>query len=149
MSATIPARISEDLKSAMRARDAVGTNALRMLRAAILELEKSGEAVTDEGCVAALRRLRKQREEAAQQYRDGGREDLVEAELADLPFIDRYLPTLADEATTRAWVKQAIAEAGATSARELGKVMGALTRAHRGEVDSALANRIAREELGG
>ena len=63
-------------------------------------------------------------------------------------MIEEFLPRLADEATTRAWVEEAIAASGATSAKELGKVMGALMKAHKGDVDGDLARRIAAERLG-
>ena len=70
-------------------------------------------------------------------------------ERAELAVIDEFLPSLADEATTRSWVEQAIAASGAAKAGDLGRVMGALMKAHKGEVDGNLARRIAAESLGG
>jgi uncharacterized protein YqeY len=72
----------------------------------------------------------------------------VEAERAEKAVIESFLPRLADEATTRAWVSAAIAETGAVSARDLGKVMGALMKAHKADVDGNLARRVAQELLG-
>ncbi len=149
MSATIPARIVADLKIAMKARDKPRVGALRMLRAAMIEAEKSGKELTDEVALAILRRTRKQRIDAAGSYREGGREDLAAAEEAEADLIDTYLPSLADEVQTLTWVKEAIAATGASSPKELGKVMGALMRAHKGEVDGGLARKLLSSELNG
>ncbi len=149
MSATIPARITADMKAAMKAKDKPRLAAIRMLRAAMIEAEKSGEAVTDDGVVKILRKLRKQRIDAAGSYRDGGREDLAEQEEFEATIIDTYLPQLADEAQTLAWVKEAIAASGATAPNQLGMAMGALMKAHKGQVDGALARRLLAAELSG
>ena len=77
-----------------------------------------------------------------------GRSDRADAERAERAVIESFLPKLADEATTRAWVDAAIAESGATSAKDLGKVMGALMKAHKADVDGNLARRLAAERLG-
>jgi uncharacterized protein YqeY len=137
-------RVQEELKAAMRARDKARTGALRLIRAALLEEEKSGSgAVSDDAAVTVLRRMRKQREESAAEYDRGGRPELAEQERAELSIIDTFLPQLADEATTRGWVEAAIASSGASSKRDLGRVMGAVMKAHRGDVDAGLARSIA------
>ncbi|MEO0600502.1 MAG: GatB/YqeY domain-containing protein, partial [Myxococcota bacterium] len=82
-------------------------------------------------------------------YEEGGRDDLVAQEKAELAVIETFLPSLADEATTRAWVEEAIAKTGASAPGDMGKVMGALMGAHKGELDGGLANRIVRELLAG
>lgn len=147
---TISERVSADLKSAMLARDAARTTALRMIRAAFIEAEKEGKgAVTDERCLDALRRIAKQREDSIAAYSGAGRQDLADAERAELVIVQGYLPALADEATTLGWVKEAIAASGATSAKELGKAMGALMKAHKAEVDGTLAKALLARELGG
>lgn len=146
---TLPERLAADLKASMLARDAARTTGLRMIRAAFIELEKEGKgAVTDERCLEALRRLKKQREDSIQSYVSAAREDLAAVERAELAVIETYLPTLADEATTLAWVREAITAAGATSAKEAGKVMGALMKAHKADVDAGLAKRLIERELG-
>ena len=147
MSATLPDRIVADLKTAMKAKDKPRVGALRMIRASMIEAEKSGKALTDDVALAILRRTRKQRLDAAASYRGAGREDLAEAEEYDAVLIDTYLPQLADEAQTLAWVREAIAASGATGPRELGKAMGALMRAHKGEVDGGLARKLLAAEL--
>lgn len=146
---TLPERLAADLKASMLARDAARTTGLRMIRAAFIELEKEGKgAVTDERCLEALRRLKKQREDSIQSYVSAAREDLAAVERAELAVIETYLPTLADEATTLGWVREAITAAGATSAKEAGKVMGALMKAHKADVDAGLAKRLIERELG-
>ncbi len=147
MSATLPDRIVADLKTAMKAKDKPRVGALRLIRASMIEAEKSGKALTDEVALAILRRTRKQRLDAASSYREADRVDLAEAEEYDATLIDTYLPQLADEAQTLAWVREAIATTGATGPRELGKAMGALMRAHKGEVDGGLARKLLAAEL--
>lgn len=145
---TLIERISQDLTAAMKARDAVRVGALRMVRAAFIEAEKAGKgAVTDDGALDILRRMKKQREESAQVFASGGRDDLAQNELNEIAVIDDYLPKLADEATTRGWVREAIAASGASSRKEMGKVMGALMKAHKADVDGALARKIIEDEL--
>lgn len=142
-------RISDDLKKAMLAKDAARVSGLRMIRAAFIELEKSGQGeVTDARAVEALRRLKKQRDDSITAYVAGGREDLAEVERAELVIIDGYLPKLADEATTAAWVAEAVAATGATSGKEMGKVMGALMKLHKDEIDGTLARSLIQKALG-
>lgn len=147
---TLVETVSSELKVAMLARDAARTGALRMIRAAFIELAKDGKGeVTDERCVETLRRLRKQREDSIQSYEQAGRADLAEVERAEMTIIDSLLPRLADEATTLEWVRAAITESGATSAREMGKAMGALMKAHKADIDAGLARQLLTRELGG
>jgi uncharacterized protein YqeY len=142
-------RVNQELKASMLARDAVRLTAFRMIKAAFLELEKSGKGeVTDEKCVEVLRRMKNQREESIAQYEAGGRPELAEAERAELAVLETLLPQLADEATTLGWVREAIAASGASSAREMGKAMGALMKAHKADVDAGLARKLLERELG-
>ncbi len=143
-------KVSAELKASMLARDGARTTAYRMIRAAFIELEKEGKGeVTDERCVEALRRLKKQREDSIQSYEAAGRPDLAATEKDELAVIETLLPKLADEAQTLAWVKEAIAAAGASSPKEMGKAMGALMKAHKADIDAALAQALLKRELGG
>jgi hypothetical protein len=144
-------RVSEEMKVAQKARDAARLAALRNMRAALLhEMKKDGsETLDDAVATAVLRRLAKQREESIEAFANAGRADRADAERAEKAVIEAFLPRLADEATTRAWVQAAIAETGATSARDLGRVMGALMKAHRDDVDGAVARKLASELLTG
>jgi uncharacterized protein YqeY len=139
------------MKEAQKARDAAKLAALRNIRAAfLLEMKKDGsETLADDAATAVLRRLAKQREESIEAFAKAGRSDRADAERAERDVIESFLPRLADEAQTRAWVQAAIAETGAASARDLGKVMGAIMKSHRGDVDGTLARRLAAELLGG
>jgi uncharacterized protein YqeY len=142
--------VSSELKAAMKARDKLRTTALRGIRAALIEELKSGrgDEVGDDRALELIRRLAKQRKESIDAYEAGGREDLAEAERAELAVLEEFLPKLADEAQTRAWVQEAIEAAGATGLGDIGKVMGRLMGAHKGELDGGLANRLVRELLG-
>ena len=142
--------VSGGLAQALKARDEVRLATLRSIRAAFLnEMKKDNAAsLTDEVCVSLLRRLEKQRQESIEAFTAAGRSDRADAERAELAVIESFLPALADEATTRAWVEQAIAASGATGSKDLGKVMGAVMKAHKGEVDGNLARKIAAERLG-
>jgi hypothetical protein len=144
-------QVAEQMKQAQKAKDTARLAALRNIRAAfLLEMKKDGaETLDDATAQGVLRRLAKQREESIEAFAKGGREDRADAERAEKAVIDGFLPRLADEATTRAWVEAAIAETGATSARDLGKVMGAVMKAHKADVDGNLVRRIAAERLGG
>ncbi len=104
--------------------------------------------IPDEICVVLLRRLGKQRKESIEAFEQAGREDRAETEREELAVVQEFLPSLADEETTRGWVQTAIEASGASEPKEMGKVMGALMKAHKGEVDGGLAQKIARELLG-
>jgi uncharacterized protein YqeY len=148
MSQSLSEQITSALKDAMRAKDTERLRALRMVRAAFIEVEKQAGTTDEAGYLAILRRLRKQRVDAAEQYRKGGRPELADEEEAEILVIDAFLPQLADEDTTRGWIQEAIANSGATSPSDLGRVMGVLMKAHKGLVDGNLARRLAQEELG-
>ncbi len=144
--------VQRALTAAMKARDAARVSALRMLRAALLEESKRGKELTDEKqaderAVAVIRRVAKQRAEAAEAYEQAGRADLAALERAEISIAEAFLPSLADASTTATWVQEAIVATGASSPRELGRVMGALMKAHRGELDARLARQLVEQEL--
>lgn len=147
---SITVQVQEELKKAMLAKDAARTTGLRMIRAAIIELSKEGKGEPDDARILdALRRLKKQREESITAYAAAGRQDLVGPEQIELAIIEAFLPRLADEATTLGWVREAIAASGATSAKDVGKAMGALMKAHKADIDGGLAKTLLTRELGG
>lgn len=147
---SIEQQVTEEMKVAMRAKDKARLTALKGIRAAFIEAlkEDGSESLADDKATPILRRLAKQRRESIEAYEQGGRTDLAAQERAELEVIDAFLPSLADEETTRAWVAEAIASTGASSPSDMGRVMGALMGAHRGELDGKLANRLVRELLG-
>jgi len=141
--------VSSEIKDAMRARDADRLSALRNIRAALLNKAKEdgSQTVPDDQSIEVLRRLAKQRRESIEAFEGAGRPEQAAAERAELGIIEAWLPSLADEAQTREWVEEAIAATGASSPRDVGRVMGAVMKAHKGDVDGALTKRLAAEAL--
>ena len=141
--------VTTGMKEAMRAREKARLSALRGIRAAFLTRmkEDNSESLSDEQCVPLLRRLEKQRRESIEAFGGAGRTEQADAERAELEVIQSFLPSLADQAATRAWVEEALAAVGATGPGDLGRVMGSLMKGHRGEVDGGLARQIAQQLL--
>lgn len=141
--------VTSQMKDAMRAKDTLRLATLRSMRTAFLnEMKKDGsDSVSDAVCETLLRKLEKQRKESIEAFSKGGREEMAETERAELAVIQEFLPQLADEAQTRAWVEAAIAETGASEPKEMGKVMGALMKAHKADLDGNLARGIVQELL--
>ncbi|MEE8580184.1 MAG: GatB/YqeY domain-containing protein [Myxococcota bacterium] len=142
-------KVSAQMKDALRAKDSLRLMALRSIRALFLtEMKKdNSKTLPKEVCVTLLRRLEKQRRESIEAFDQAGREEQATAEREELAVIQEFLPQLADEDATRTWVREAIESSGASQAGDLGRVMGAVMKAHKGEVDGALARRIASELL--
>lgn len=143
--------VNAGMTAAMRAKDAPRLQALRSIRAAFLtELKKDNSTTLgDETCIVILRKLEKQRAESIEAFEAAGRPERVAEERAEQAVIQEFLPKLADEATVRRWVEEAIAASGAKTTSDVGKVMGALMKAHKGEMDGNVARRIATELLAG
>ena len=142
--------VTSQMKEAMRAKDTLRLATLRSMRSAFLnEMKKDGsDSVSDAVCETLLRKLEKQRKESIEAFTKGDRMEMAETERAELAVIQEFLPQLADEAQTRAWVEAAIAETGASEPREMGRVMGALMKAHKAELDGNMAREIVQELLG-
>ncbi len=142
-------QVTEQMKQAMKARDERRLVALRSMRSAFLnEMKKDGStSVSDEVCEGLLRKLEKQRKESIEAFSNAGREELAAAERAELAVIQEFLPKLADEAKTREWIEAAVAASGAAGPKDVGKLMGALMKAHKGEIDGDLARRLAQQRL--
>jgi len=120
-------QIVADVTVAMKAKDAARTSTLRMLKAAIVnrQIEKGGE-LDDEELTKLLRSQVKQRRDSVEQYANGGRQDLVDKERAEIAVIEAYLPQAASQDEIDRAVAEAIAETGATSMKEMGAVMKAV-----------------------
>ena len=144
-------RVNDEMKAAMKAREPLRLTALRSVRAAFLNETKKDNATTlsDELCTQLLRRLEKQRGESIEAFEKADRPDRVADERAELAVIQEFLPRLADEATTQGWVQEAIAATKAAAPGDVGKVMGAVMKAHKGEVDGNLARKLATRIIGG
>lgn len=143
--------VNTQMKEAMKAKDAPRLAALRGMRAAFLtELKKDGsETLADETAITLLRKLAKQHLESIEAFDKAGRAEQAASERAELAVVEQFLPSLADEATTRSWVEAAIAQSGASAPGDVGRVMGQVMKAHKGDVDGTLAKKIAAELLGG
>ena len=141
--------VTQQMKEAMRAKEKIRLGTLRSIRAAFIEALKAdgSETLPDEKSIAIIRRLEKQRKESIAAYEQGDRSDLAEIERQELAVLETFLPSLADEATTTTWVQAAIAQSGAAGPGDMGRVMGALMGAHKGEVDGGMAKNIALQLL--
>jgi uncharacterized protein len=144
-------RIQAELRAAMLAGDRTRVDALRLMLSALQRAEKDGPAgaFTDADAEAVLRRERKQRLEAAEVYREAGHAERAAKEEADIPVIDEFLPAAMDESELEALVDAAIAESGATSMKEMRRVMGLVTQRAGGHVDGKTASALVRARLGG
>ena len=142
-------RITEDMKAAMRARDSERLSVIRMLLAACKQREVDERIDLDDNAVVGLvDKLIKQRKDSISQFQAAGRADLVAAEQAELAVLQAYLPEQLSSTEIEAAVAAAIAESGATSARDMGKVMGLLKprlggRADMGQVSSLIKAHLA------
>lgn len=147
-SGSLRERMNDDLKQAMRARDTQTRDALRYALAAVKnqEIERRGP-LSAEDELAVLRRLTKQLTEAVEQARAGGRESLAEQESAQLRIIERYLPAAMNEDEVRALVDSVVSELGATSPKDLGRVMPVLIARAAGRADNRQLSTLARDRL--
>jgi len=144
-------QINDDIKSAMLAKDKRKLEALRAVKAAILlaKTDKgSAGGIETDAEMKILQKLVKQRRESADIYKQQNRADLVEEEEFQLLVISKYLPEQLSEEDVRKIIKETIAETGATSIKEMGKVMGAATKKLAGKADNRMISAIIKELLG-
>ncbi len=142
-------RITEDMKSAMRAgeKDRLGT--IRMILAAIKQREVDERITLDDSQVfAVLEKMVKQRREAIAQFETGGRADLVAKEGAELALIQTYLPSQLSDAELDALIAEAIASTGAASIKDMGKVMGVVKAKAAGRADMSAVSARIKQKLG-
>ena len=138
----------DDLKAAMKAGDKTKVATLRLLIAALKnERIQAARDLTGEEVEAAVRRAVKQRKDSIEQYQKGGRQDLVDAENAELAVLETYLPKGLSDADLDSAIRAIVAEKGFTAARDVGLVMKELMARHRGRVDGKRAQEMARQLL--
>lgn len=142
-------QVETDIREARLARDTERVGALSMLLAALKDAEKASGSLDDTAAIQVLTRERKKRVEAAESFREGGREDAAAKEESEVALIDAYLPAALDEAELDAMIAAAIAEAGATEAKDLGSVMKLLQPKTAGRADGKVVSTKVREALGG
>lgn len=144
-------QIVVDLTAAMKAQDAQRTSTLRMVKAAMMNRKiEQGSELTDEDVQKLLRSLVKQRRDSIEQYEKAGRQELVNKEAAEITVIEAYLPQAASADEIEAAVAAAIAETGATSMKDMGKVMKAAQTALAGKnADGKQVSEIVKAKLAG
>ena len=149
--------IRDDIKAAlvqsMKARNEARTSAIRLIQAAIknkdIELRTGGAPADDDALVTnVLQKMAKQRRESIEMFDKGGRAELADAERAELAVIEGFLPAQMDEAEARAAVDALVAELGATSVKDMGRVMAALKERYAGQMDMSRASGLVKAALG-
>ncbi len=146
-------RISDALKKAMKDKDAKRLSTLRLINAAIKDKDidaragGSDEGVPETEVLAILGKMTKQRMESARAYEEGGRLDLAEREQSEIEIIEEFLPRQLNEKETDAAVEAAIAEIGADSIRDMGKVIGALKAQYTGQMDFGKVGPMVKDRL--
>ena len=147
---SIKDRLTEDMKAAMKAK-ADGKQQLaviRMVRSAIRQQEIDGKTeLDDNGVIAVISKEVKMRKDSLEEFKKGGREDLVAQTEAEIAVLMPYLPQQLSEAEVRTLVEEAVAASGASSQKDMGKVMGLLMPKVKGRADGKMVNTIVRELL--
>lgn len=143
-------QISEDIKAAMKARDKVRLETLRNIKKVFLEAKTApgaNDTLADADALKIIAKLAKQGKETAKTYSDAGRQDLADAELAQVEVLESYLPKQLSQEEIEAEVKRIIAELGATSMKEMGKVMGSASKQLAGKADGRVISEIVKKLL--
>ncbi|HYP67659.1 MAG TPA: GatB/YqeY domain-containing protein [Thiobacillaceae bacterium] len=147
---SLKARVQEDIKTAMKARDTARLSTLRMLSAAMKQREVDERIDLDDAAVLAIvEKLIKQRKDSISQFAKAGRQDLVDAETAELSVLTAYLPAQLTEADVLAAIDEAIAATGAAGPKDMGKLMGKLKPQLAGKADMAKVSALIKAKLNG
>ena len=147
---TLEQQIQEAIKQAMKAKDTVAMNAVRAIKSEILLFKTSeggAREVTDADILKMIQKLVKQRKEAAEQYVAAGRQELADNELAEASVMEKYLPKQLSEEEVEAKVKEIIAQVGASTIKDMGKVMGTANKALAGLSDGRTISVIVKRLL--
>ena len=146
-------RFTTMMKEAMKAGDRRRLDTVRMIQAALkdkdIEARGAGKTVSDDDILALLQKMVKSRQESADIYAKAGREELATQEREEIAIINEFLPRQLSEEESKAAVAQAIAETGASSMKDMGKVVAALKAKHTGQMDFARASGLVKAALGG
>ena len=148
---SIAKKVEKDLVAALKAQEALKLSVLRMVKAALMNKKvELGKTLDDSEALAVLRTLAKQRRESVEAFRKGGREDLATKEESEIKIVESYLPASASDEEIEAAVAAAITETGASTAKDLGKVMKAAMAKLAGKnADGKRVNEKVRAKLGG
>jgi uncharacterized protein YqeY len=147
-------RITNDIKAAMKAKDKVRLETVRSIKKVIIEKEstvraKGQEVLNETQELEVLTQLAKQRRDAIEQYTQANRADLADAEAAELAIIEEYLPTQLSDAEIEAVIDGLIAKTGASSPKDMGKVMGPAMKELKGRADGAKVQALVKSKLAG
>jgi hypothetical protein len=145
-------RISEDIKTAMKAKDKIRLETVRSIKKVLLEKEVSvrpqgQETLTESQELEVLAQLAKQRRDSIEQYRQAGRDDLAEQESQELVIIEEYLPKQLSDEEVAAVIDEIITSVGATSAKDMGKVMGPAMQQLKGRADGQKVQTLVKTKL--
>ncbi|SRR5579883_726268 len=150
MSSPIKEKILEDMKVAMRSQEKERLATIRLIMAALKQREVDERIVlTDEQIIAVLNKMIKQRRDSITQYEAGNRADLAQKEAEEIRVIQQYLPAQMDETELDKIIQAAIHESGATSAKDMGKVMGLVKPKVQGKADMTIVSAKVKEQLAG
>lgn len=142
-------QLLEDLKEAMKQKEAVRKNAIQMARAAILQVEKDKQiTLDDDGVTDVIAKEVKKRKDVLPEYEKSGRDDLVRDLKTEIETLMKYLPQQLTEEELEAIVRQTVEETGASSPRDMGKVMQAVMPKVKGRADGKMVNAIVKKILG-
>ena len=146
-------KINEQFKIALKSKNKTLVSTLRLVLAAIKEgdianrTSEKKEIVKDMEIIKILRRMKKQRQESANLYKKGGRQELLEAEESEIKIIDMFLPKQLNEEETKTICKNIIESLESTSVKDMGKIMGSLKQKYSGSIDFSKANTIIKDLL--
>lgn len=140
-------KIAQELKEAMKSKNAVALEALRAIKSEILLANTSGTELTQEGELKILQRLVKQRKESAELYQSQKREDLAQREIEQAEIIEQFLPQQMTPEQIKEEIEKIIEKTGATSIKEMGKVMGVATKQMAGKADAKVISDMVKQML--
>lgn len=147
---TLEEKIQKDLVQAMKEKDTSRVSALRSIKTAIMEIKTSSNGkknLEDIDIIKIIQKLSKQREESIHIYEQNYRMDLADAETKELDVLNSFLPKMLSEKEVNEIVTKTIADLGATSMKDMGKVMGYINKTYAGQVDGSMVSRIVKNNL--
>ncbi|HHX2521336.1 TPA: GatB/YqeY domain-containing protein [Neisseria subflava] len=145
---SLKTQLTEDMKTAMRAKDQVSLSTIRLINAAIKQFEVDERTEADDAkVISILTKMVKQRKDSAKIYTEAGRQDLADKENAEIEILNRYLPQMMSAEEIKTIVEAAIAETGASGMADMGKVMGVLKTRLAGKADMGEVNKVLKAAL--
>ena len=145
---SLKTQLTEDMKTAMRAKDQVSLSTIRLINAAIKQFEVDERTEADDAkVISILTKMVKQRKDSAKIYTEAGRQDLADKENAEIEILNRYLPQMMSAEKIKTVVEAAIAETGASGMADMGKVMGVLKTRLAGKADMGEVNKVLKAAL--